>query len=122
MHAFITTTDPQTVHIRVSEKLIAADCDELVPTLEARIAAHGKTALVWEMRDFHGWLVEGLWADTKFDARHAADFMRVALVGETKWQEMMTKLMSPFTSAEVRFFETTELDDALGSVAEPVER
>ena len=92
------------------------------PLFEARIAAHGKISLVWEMRDFHGWSVEGLWADTKFDVRHAGDFSRVALVGETKWQEMMTSLMSPFTSAEVRFFETTDLDDALRWVEQPAER
>jgi len=122
MHAFITNTDPKTVHVRVSEKLVAADYDDLVPTLEAHIAAHGKIALVWEMRDFHGWSAEGLWADTKFDVRHAGDFSRVALVGETKWQEMMTKLMSPFTSAEVRFFETTDLDDALRWVEQPAEQ
>lgn len=113
MHEFITTSDPQIVHLHVSGKLDESDYEKIVPAFEERIASFGKINLLWEMTDFHGWTAKGLWADTQFDVRHANDFARIAMVGEKQWQKLITKAMSPFTSAEVRYYETSVLDIAL---------
>ena len=40
------------------------------------------------------------------------DFEKIAMVGEKKWQEWMTEIMKPFTSAEIKYFSTEERDDA----------
>ncbi len=113
MHEFISNPAPGIVHLRVSGRLDESDYAKIVPALEARIASFGKINLLWEMINFQGWTAKGLWADTQFDIRHATDFIRVALVGEKQWQKLMTKAMTPFTSANIRYYETGERDAAL---------
>jgi hypothetical protein len=65
-----------------------------------------------EMHDFHGWTAGGLWEEIKFDARHFSDVDRLALVGETRWQELLADLCRPFTTANVRFFGADEASAA----------
>lgn len=113
MHTILDETKDGFVALEVSGKLETSDYHVLIPVLERQIEAHGKIALFWEMRDFHGWTGGGLWADTKFDVKHAGDFTRVAMVGDRKWEEHMTTCMKPFTSAEVKFFDIDERESAL---------
>lgn len=119
MYQLLPETDGAFVALQLTGKLEASDYDGIVPILEERIAQHGKISLFWEMRDFHGWTVGGLAADAKFDVKHANDFTRIALVGEKKWQELMTALMKPFTSAEVRYFDFHAREAALAWASQP---
>lgn len=64
------------------------------------------------MRDFHGWTAGALWADTKFAATHFRDIERLALVGETKWERGMAVFCKPFTTAEIRYFDSTKESDS----------
>jgi hypothetical protein len=64
------------------------------------------------MHDFHGWTAGALWEDIKFDARHFKDIERVALVGETKWQQGMAVFCKPFTAARIRYFDHAAIDQA----------
>jgi len=66
------------------------------------------------MRDFHGWRLGALWQDIKFDLRHFKQIVRIALVGETKWQEWMSAICVPFTTGEIRFFHHDQLEAARG--------
>ncbi|HEV2394322.1 MAG TPA: STAS/SEC14 domain-containing protein [Verrucomicrobiae bacterium] len=49
---------------------------------------HGKIRVSIEMLDFHGWTADVLWQDTKFHAKHFSDIERVAMVGETKLNQV----------------------------------
>ena len=42
------------------------------------------------------------------DLKHADDYEKIAMVGEKKWQEWITRFMKPFTNAEVRYFDLKE--------------
>jgi hypothetical protein len=53
-----------------------------------------------------------LWEDIKFDVKHFRDIERLALVGEKKWEEGMATFCKPFTTAEVRYFDRAQVDDA----------
>lgn len=94
------------------DKLTREDYDRLIPFLEKKIEESGKLRWYFEMEDFNGWEIGALWQDFKFDVKHANDFERVAMVGDKSWQEWMSDLMKPFTSAEVRFFELRDQDKA----------
>ena len=105
MHELLPETKDEFIDVRVTGRITDEDFESVTLILEHAIARHGKIALFWEMRGFEGWTAGGLWADSKFDARHANAFTRIAMVGEKKWQEWMTGLMKPFTSAAVRYFD-----------------
>lgn len=114
MYEILTKSDDRFVAIRTSGKLEKSDFDSMIPLLEDRISRHGKISLYWEMNDFDGWTMEALGADAGFDIKHKNDFNRIAMVGEKKWHEWMTKLMKPFASAELRYFDLSESEEAKG--------
>ncbi|MCK4846227.1 MAG: STAS/SEC14 domain-containing protein, partial [Deltaproteobacteria bacterium] len=44
--------------------------------------------------------------------KHHGDLERMALVGEKKWEKWMASFTKPFTKAEVRYFDASEVDQA----------
>ncbi len=118
MFEILPQTEHDLVALRLSGTLDQDDYAGMLPEIKKRIETHGSLRLYWEMDDFHGWTVGGIWEDTTFDVQHAKDFSRVAMVGEKKWEEWMTKLMKPFTSAEVRYFDIEEREKALAWISE----
>jgi hypothetical protein len=98
--------------VRVSGKLGKDDYKQFVPAVERLIQQHGKMRVLLERTDFHGWSAGGLWEDIKFDLKHHSDIERVAMVGEKRWQKGMSVFCRPFTSARVRYFDRSQLDQA----------
>lgn len=92
------------IHVHASQKLERDDYEQLSPYVEGQIQHHGKIRVLLVLHDFHGWKAGALWEDIKFDVKHFNDIERLAIVGENKWQEGMSKFCQPFTTAEIRFF------------------
>jgi hypothetical protein len=105
----IDLSDSSLVRVRASGRLTRNDYQAFVPQIEQAIAEHGKLRLLFEMRDFHGWDAGASWEDIKFGGRHFRDLERVAMVGDKTWEKWMAKLCRPFTTAEVRYFEKTDV-------------
>jgi len=104
--------DGRVLEVTVTEKLTRADYEMFVPQVERLIQRHGKIRVLMTMRDFHGWELSALWEDIKFDVKHFRDIERLAMVGEKKWQEGMSKFCKPFTSADIRYFDLDEMESA----------
>ncbi len=92
------------VVVSLSGKLSKHDYQEFVPEVEKVIKANGKIRVLVEMDDFHGWEIGALWEDIKFDMKHFGDIEKLAIVGESKWQEGMAKFCKPFTKAKIEYF------------------
>ena len=118
MFEFLPQTKRDLVALRLSGTLDRGDYERILTEIRKRLQAFGSLRLYWQMENFHGWTVGGIWEESIFDARHAWEFTRVAMVGEKRWQEWMTKLMKPFTSAEVKYFDVTERERALAWISE----
>jgi hypothetical protein len=65
------------------------------------------------MTDFEGWESGAAWDDLQFDRKYGADFERVAMVGETRWQKWISKLGALFAATTVRYFDLKEMSDAV---------
>jgi predicted ATP-dependent Lon-type protease len=53
------------------------------------------------------------WDDLRFGTEHARKVDRVAMVGEKKWQEWLTKIGSIFIMRDhVKYFDTANLAEA----------
>lgn len=100
------------LEVPVNGKLTREDYERFVPIVEQHIKRHGKVRLLLEMHNFEGWNAGALWEDIKFDARHFNDIDRLAIVGETRWQKGMAAFCRPFTTADIRYFDHTQIDDA----------
>ena len=99
------------LEVSLSDKLVKDDYETFVPVVERLVKQHGKIRLLVVMHDFHGWTAGAMWEDTKFAAHHFNDIERLAVVGETRWQQGMATFCKPFTAATVRYFDHTALDE-----------
>lgn len=98
---------------RASGTLTKADYDAALPEFENALALRdGPVRVLIALEDFRGWEIGALWEELKFDVRHLDDFGRVAIVGDTKWEEWGIKLSKPFFSAEMRYFDLDHKDEA----------
>jgi len=100
------------IGFQLSGKLHDEDYKTFVPEVDAVAAAHGKPRLLAWFHDFHGWDMHALWDDTKFATTHCNKIDRIALVGESKWEEWMAKVCKPFTHAKLQYFDASKIDDA----------
>src|SRR4051812_13342054 len=100
------------LRIRLSGKLTKEDYQRFVPEIERLIKENGKLRMLVELRDFHGWDMMALWQDIKFDMKHFKDIERLALVGDSKWEQGMANFCKPFTTAQVRYFDESKLAEA----------
>src|SRR5690349_12265570 len=113
MYTILPSMKPNVVAIKFSEKAAKKDYETIIPYLENKIKQYGKINLYWEMEHFNGWDLGALWEETKFDIQHAKDFSRVAVVGDSKWEEWLTKAMKPFTSAAIKFYRPEQKQEAM---------
>ena len=113
MITILETGNPRLLAFKLSGKLYDADYQTFVPEADKMTAGvEGKLRLMVILEDFQGWDLHGAWDDFKFGMKHYADTERIALVGDKKWEEWMAKLWKPFSLAQVRYFETTRVEDA----------
>ena len=98
--------------MKISGKLSKEDYQQFVPKVEDLIKQHGKIRILMEMHDFHGWEMAALWEDIKFDVKHFRDIERLAMVGDSKWEAGMAVFCKPFTSAKIKYFDVSKVDDA----------
>ena len=108
----LETNGQKFVVISASGKLSKTDYEHFIPAIEKLINEEGKLRLLFEMHDFHGWDAGALWEDIKFDVKHFADIERLAMVGDKKWEEWMAKFCQPFTSADIRYFDRSQMEQA----------
>jgi hypothetical protein len=64
------------------------------------------------MIDFHGWNTGALWEDIKFGLKHFMDIERIAMVGDKKWEKGMSAFCKPFTTAKIRYFDPSQVEEA----------
>ena len=93
------------LEVHITGKLAKEDYEHFVPVVERLIQQFGKINVLVSMHDFHGWTAGALWEDIKFDLKHFRDIDRLAIVGETKWEQGMATFCRPFTTAKIRYFD-----------------
>lgn len=101
------------IGFRMNGTLVHADYAKLVPMLEEMLAEHGSLRCLCEISDFRGITPHALWDEIKFDVKHCSQIERCAIVGDRALDEWMAKVASKiFRKAEMRYFDTTQADEA----------
>ncbi len=113
-----STDDGTALEVVLTGRLHHEDYEQFVPVLERKLDEGHKLRVLARLVDFHGWDAGALWDDIKFDARHARDIEKLALVGDRSWERGMATFCRPFTTADVRFFDSSDLEAARRWIAE----
>ncbi len=93
-------------------KLDDEDYDQILPLVRSKVKEYGKVSWYFQMEDFKGWTMNAFWRDLQFDFRNSDKMEKIAMVGENKWEEVMSDFMKPFTRAEIRYFDLKDKDEA----------
>lgn len=109
----IETQKDNLIAAKLEGKISKKDVEKIHPLIHKIIENHKRADFYFEMHDFHGYDLQGLWADLKVDASHLSDYGRIALVGEKKWQEWAAEATDLFTSSEVKYFDLSKKENAL---------
>lgn len=105
--------DGNLLTVKATGKLTKEFYEQLVPVVDEQIKEHGKIRVLFEAHDFHGWTAGALWEDVKFDWAHWSDIEKLAIVGESKWEQGMAVFCKPFTKAKIKYFDHTKRAEAL---------
>ncbi len=100
------------IEVTIDGKLTAADYDTFVPLTQSRIDKYEKISMIIVLGEFRGWEMGALWEDLKFDYQHFSDIDRLAVVGEGAWDKILSSLAEPFTAAEIKYFDHSQLQAA----------
>lgn len=114
MFAILPESTESCLGIQVSGKLTAADYAELLPQVDAAIAAQGQINLLVLVKELRGWEgFEAAKADFEFGTHQYRQVNRCAFVSDKKWHKWLIKVMDPFTRrTDERFFEPAQLEQA----------
>ncbi len=115
----INTQHDHILAFKISGKLHDEDYKLFVPLVDEAIAEGGKVRILAQFHDFDGWDAHALWDDIKFSTTHCTKIERIALVGESKWEQHMATVCKPFTMAKIQYFDASQIDDAIEWLASP---
>ena len=93
-----------TIYTIAEKKLDKEDYKQLIPFLERKTDFKDHINWYFEMKDFEGWTAISAWEDLKIDIEYNNQLDKIAMVGGKEWQDWLTKLMKPFSNAEIKYF------------------
>ncbi len=102
------------VHVRATGALSDEDYkDTFVPTMEELFTTWTGVRMLFAMdQGFEGWNPHGAWEELRFERKHRNDMIRVAVVGDKRWERWATRFSKIFTGANARFFTPDDADAA----------
>lgn len=104
--------DGRVLVVHATGRLHKPDYERFVPEVDRLVGEHGRIRILFDMVGFHGWTAPALWEDCKFAIAHFSAIERLAVVGDKAWEHGMAVFCRPFTKAEVRYFDRSEVDEA----------
>jgi hypothetical protein len=99
------------LEVKVSENLSTRDYHSLVPIIDT-LLRNQSIRLLLLLDSFNGWNAGALWEDTKFADKNFDHIDRIAIVGEQYGEEGRNIFCRPFTKADVRYYNSSEIEDA----------
>lgn len=105
-------TEGNVVATRATGKVTEEDYQKIIPIIHNITDKGQKIRWYYELQNEESWEPEAILEDLKVDIKHASDYEKIAVVGEKKWQELITKAFKPFTGAEVLYFDLEDKQEA----------
>jgi len=112
MIQIINSKNEQVIAIKIRDDINKKDVQKIHPLIHNITNKGMKVRWYFELEDFTGYDLNGLWADLKVDAAHFNEYGKMVMVGDKKWQELATEATDFFTGSEVRFFEPHQKEKA----------
>lgn len=88
-------------------KLTHGDYEKITPLIDSALKSvdNPKVKAFVDIRELEGWELRTAWDDFKLGLKHGSEFSKIAVLGNKKWEEYMSKVASWFISGEIKYFE-----------------
>lgn len=113
MLEILPETHGNVLAVRVRDKLTIPDFDQYRNLVRDLMGKHKETHIYYEMVDVDWIQPVAAIENGLFDIIHGLDYGRVAMVGEKKWQEWASGLISPVKKHGVRYFDLADKEKAM---------
>ena len=92
--------------LKVAGKLTHADYQIITPMIDSALEGVSlpKIKVLVDAFELDGWELRAAWDDLKLGVKHGKEFEKIAILGDSKWQEYMAKIGSWFISGEIMHF------------------
>ncbi len=96
--------------IKVIGKLTHQDYQQINPLVDSALEGikSPKVKVFFDAQALEGWELRAAWDDFKFGLKHNNHFEKIAVVGNKKWQELMSKVGGWFIAGDIQYFEEAE--------------
>jgi hypothetical protein len=89
---------------RVSGDVTREDYEILEPAVRALVDASGSVRLLLDLTDLRWEKVDAWGADLRFGKQFRQSIERLAVVGQHRWEEWLTRLAEPFYAQHAQYF------------------
>lgn len=89
-------------------KLTHEDYETITPLIDSALEAirEPKVKVLIDGTELEGWEPRAAWDDLKLGLKHGNVIDKIAIYGNKKWQERLSKVASWFVAGEVSYFES----------------
>ena len=112
MIQFLNSEKTNVIAAILEGKISKSDVESIHSRIHEILKSNQKVDFYFELQDFDGYTLKGIWADLKVDASHLSDYGKMAFVGEKKWQEWAAKATDFFTGSEIKYFDLKDKEQS----------
>lgn len=96
--------------IKAVGKLTHADYQVITPLIDGALGSvkQPKVKMLMDASELDGWELRAAWDDLRLGLKHGSDFLKIAIISNKRWQDLVAKVGSWFLSGEVRSFDDRE--------------
>ncbi len=84
----------------------------LIPEVKSALDASGQIRLLFQLDGFRGWDIQAAWDDLIFGMEINSKVDKIAIVGDSRWEQWVARLVKAFTHGEARHFTLGHVDEA----------
>lgn len=93
--------------LKASGKLAHEDYQTITPMIDSALAGikQAEIKALIDATELEGWETRAAWDDFKLGLKHGSQFVKIAIYGNKRWQDIAAKIGSWFISGEMKYFE-----------------
>jgi hypothetical protein len=100
------------VGYKIVGKVTVEDYQKLDPEIQSLVNQYDKVCLLLDLQEFAGEEAKAWLPDLKFGHHFHNKIIKMAIVGDKRWEKWIAALADPFYAKDAKFFHSAETDKA----------
>ncbi len=110
------------IETEATGELKSEDFERMWSVVKDKLDNYEKINWLFVTDDLEGWSLDAMIKDTQFGLNYRESFDRIAVVADKEREKVLTNLMNPFTTADVKNYSSADRSVAREWVEQAVKR